>query len=243
MKRLGSITAMGICIIFILTGCGLNKEQQRALEVAQIAYDEEQKALEAAQIAYDEEQRAFEVAKVAYGELCAAADLTRPVMSSVYSAWSFGIHNASNSTTSNILTNLARETNLTAGELQAGVKSLAESMGSAESTILSTMTSASRDISNWQWCLFVLEEAYVVNGTFDTIQEHIDAANAALRAMTADYDDYKHFPNLKDFYSLVLSYAEFAQSPTGSFNQLVDTKNDYENSIRRLRNDLGFVFD
>lgn len=188
------------------------------------------------------DQQAYDTANEAYLNLCSAADLTISVMDSVYGAWRFGIYDADDSTSSTVLTNLAKETSLSKSELEAGVKSLAESFDVSESNLLSALVSESKDISNWQFCLYVVHEAYNANGVFDEIRTNIDAANNALKTMTANYDDYKHYPALKEFYSKISSYFEFAENPSGSFQQLANTINDYENSIRTYRSDLSFIF-
>jgi len=188
-------------------------------------------------------QEAFDNAKIAYEALCEAAEITNSVMSSVYGAWYFGIYKAKDSTTATVLTNLAKEVRLTKSELSAGLTAVAKEFSMSESTILWAMVTTNKDISNYVFCLDVVDFAYKINGTYDEIQKNIDAANAVLKKMTAEFDDYKHYPTLKEFYSKVLSYAEFAQSPTGSFQQLSPTKAEYENSIRTYRIDLSFVFE
>ena len=51
-----------------------------------------------------------------------------------------------------------------------------------------------------------------------------------------------NYPKLKEYYSSIKSYVEFFTSPSGSFKQLADTINTYENGIRTLESDVGFLF-
>jgi hypothetical protein len=198
------------------------------------------KKAEAAIIVRD--QKAFDTAKDAYTELSNAADLTISVMDSIYGAWYFGIYKAKDSSTTTVIADLAKNTSLSQSDLQKALKSTADKYDVSEATLLWALADKADSISSWQFCLDVVKEAYSINGTFDRIQSSIDTADASLKTMTAEFDDYKHYPTLKDFYSKVASYAEFAQSPTGSFQQLKDTISDYENSIRTYRTDLSFVF-
>ena len=64
-----------------------------------------------------------------------------------------------------------------------------------------------------------------------------------MQTLTSVYEDYTYYPKLKELYSAVNSYAEFVITPTGSFEQLADTVNTFENNIRTLQSDVGFLFD
>ena len=95
MNRKNALIFMSIvCCILILTACGPNKAELEAQE------------------AIVRTQKAFDIAKEAYTELCNAADLTISVMDSVYGAWYFGIYKAGDSTTSSVISDLAKETSL-----------------------------------------------------------------------------------------------------------------------------------
>ncbi|MBP7212939.1 MAG: hypothetical protein KBA03_01770 [Anaerolineaceae bacterium] len=224
-----------LCLVYIATvlyGCGSSEAELAA-----------QAATAEAQAAAIKDQKAFDTAKEAYTALSNAADSTISVMDSIYNAWYFGIYDADDSSPETVISDLAKEVPLSREELDAGLQSLAKELDDDESGLLRLMASDSRNVSNWQWLLYLINESYNVNGKFDEIQENIDLANVALKTMTAEFDDYKHYPALKELYSKVVSYAEFAQSPTGSFQQLSGTITDYENDIRTLRSDLSFVFD
>ena len=207
---------MGLSLV--LSGCGPSKTDIKAAEDKKT-------------------QEAFDTAKNAYTALNEASDFVVGVMDSVYGAWYFGIYKADDSTTTNVISNLSKETHLSTSELSAAVKSLTESIGVSEYLWEFSMT------DDWQYCLYTVNEAYVLNGVIGEIQQKIDTANAALRTMTNEFDDYKHYPTLKDYYAKVTSYFEFAQNPTGSFQQLKDTINSYETDMRTLKSDLSFVFE
>ena len=188
-------------------------------------------------------QEAFDTAAIAYSALCEAGDMTVGVMKSVYGAWYFGIYKAKDSLSVNVVANLANEVVLTKSELEAGVKSLTSKLSTDETTVKHAMCDGLGNITAWEFSLQVIYESYEANGSYDDIQSKIDAANAALKTMTNEFDGYKHYPTLKELYAKVSAYYEFTKNPTGSFQQLKDTMSSYENDIRTLKSDLSFVFD
>lgn len=232
MKKASMLLLSLVCIATLLYGCGPSEAELAA-----------QTATAEAQAAAIKDQKAFDTAKEAYTALCDVADSTFSVMDSVYGAWRFGIYETRGSFPALVILNLAKQIPLSREELDVGLESLAKNLNVTEDDLLLWMTTDNKNVSNWQWLLYLVGESYNTNGVFEEIQENIDIANAALKSMTAEFDDYKHYPALKEFYSKVVSYAEFAQSPSGSFQQLSGTISDYENDIRTLRSDLSFVFD
>lgn len=90
--------------------------------------------------------------------------------------------------------------------------------------------------------VFGIVDAYKVNGTSDKVSSLLSDAKEALRTISDEYSDYEHYPALKDYYSAVNAYFDFCENPTGSFQQLADTINSYENEAREYQNDLDFVF-
>ena len=102
--------------------------------------------------------------------------------------------------------------------------------------------SASTVKSDWQNAVFAVEMALDTRGDYDTVKQKMSEAQSILQELTTTYDDYTYYPKLKDYYSAVDSYVSFFLSPTGSFNQLADTINNYENSIRTYQSDVGFLF-
>ena len=80
-----------------------------------------------------------------------------------------------------------------------------------------------------------MEAAIEMRGDYAQIQERMAQAERILQELTEEYDDYTYYPKLKELYAAVNSYVTFYTSPSGSFNQLADTINNYENNIRTLQ--------
>lgn len=96
--------------------------------------------------------------------------------------------------------------------------------------------------SDWQCSLWIVEAAITNRGDYDMITANMQEAEKVLQQLLEEYDDYTYYPKLKDYYAAIKSYVDFFTSPSGSFNQLADTINTYENNIRTLASDVSFLF-
>lgn len=110
----------------------------------------------------------------------------------------------------------------------------------AAAKLLSISESSARN--DWQKCVWIVEAAISQQGDYDVITANMESAQAVLQTLTDEYDDYTYYPKLKEYYAAVSSYVNFFTNPTGSFNQLSDTVNDFENAIRTLESDIAFLF-
>ena len=92
-------------------------------------------------------------------------------------------------------------------------------------------------------CVALVSDAYIANGQADQIQEYLNSAKSQMKDLSDKYSDYEHYPNLKGYYTTTNAFFDFCQNPTGSFEQVKTTINDYKNSARDYKNDLSYVFD
>lgn len=168
----------------------------------------------------------YKNAKEAYEKLKAVASMCVSGMDDIYNAWYFGIYKADD--TSWFDFSLAQEVSFSTDEIEAARKSLGASESAAQ--------------SNWQYSLWIVEEAISTRGDYATIQADMAEAEKVLQTLTSEYDDYTYYPKLKEYYASVKSYVDFYTSPSGSFNQLADTVNNYENNLRTLESDVSFLF-
>lgn len=179
----------------------------------------------------------YKNAEEAYEKLKNIAELCVDGMDAVYGAWYFGIYEADDTTDSSFCYEMSLEVpGFTETELEEAVSSLGEDIGFGEE--LTIMLAR----SDWQYCLWIVEEAISIRGDYATINTYMEDAEKILQELTEEYDDYTYYPKLKDYYAAIKSYVEFFSSPSCSFNQLVSTINDYENGIRTLESDVGFLF-
>ncbi len=174
-----------------------------------------------------QEKLVYDNAKEAYGLLNEVAKLCEEGMDAIYGAWYFGIYKADDAYS--VYSTMASEVpGFSSDELEAA----ATALGYTESLIK----------YDWQYSLWTVEYAITVRGDYDVITENMSEAQSVLQALTEQYDDYTYYPKLKEYYASINSYVDFFKNPTGSFNQLADTINNYENGIRTLKSDVGFLF-
>jgi hypothetical protein len=86
-------------------------------------------------------------------------------------------------------------------------------------------------------------ETYVVNGTVKEISDLLIEAKDEMKKLSNEHADYTHYENLKEYYSNTLAFFDFCQDPEGSFEQVVETFNNYRNTARTCFFDLNYIFE
>lgn len=216
----------------------VNVSNRIELVNAREAFDTLLEESEAASIS-DKAQAIYENAEAVYKKLNEVATLCCDGMDDIYGAWYFGIYKADDSTKSSFYSDMSSETpHLTKQNLIDGANALwGGSDGKDNSSLVAMMA-----MSDWQYCLNIAEYAISVQGDYDTISENMSEAEKLLQSLTKEYGDYEYYPKLKEYYSAVSSYVDFFKNPTGSFQQLSETVNQFENNIRTYQSDVGFLF-
>lgn len=185
-----------------------------------------------AQEAYSElrEEIVYENAKTAYEQLKKVSELCITGMDSIYDAWHWAMYDLNDVyADSAVFLSMGFEvTGFTVDEIEGAAEALGYDGGDAK--------------ANWNVCLWVAQQALTERGDYAEVQANMDSAAAILQELTEEYDDYTYYPKLKEYYSSISSYVDFFVSPSGSFNQLADTINSYENGIRTLEADVAFLF-
>ena len=95
----------------------------------------------------------------------------------------------------------------------------------------------------FSFCVMCVTGAYIVNGKVKEVEDALNSAKAQMKKLSQDYSDYEHYPNLKGYYTTTSSFFEFCNNPTGSFEQVKDTINDYKNDARDYISDLDYIFE
>lgn len=248
-KAIAMAFVLSLCLG--LTACGKSQEASNvdelisaigtvtinsidAIQSAENAYNtltDKQKEEVENYIALDKakEELVFVYGKTTFDDLNEAVEICIVVMDSGYGAWHYGIFEDEDATVSG----LATKTGLTTSELAEAISGYGIESATDQNFFLQI---------EFNYPVLVVYDVYRVRGTFDDIEELLESAKSKLRTMSDDFSDYEYFPTLKDYYSKAFSYCEFSIEPTGSFNQLADTINDYENSLRTYHTDLDFVF-
>ena len=77
-------------------------------------------------------------------------------------------------------------------------------------------------------------------GVYSAIDSEMEKAKEALKGVNKDNDCYE---DLMAYYTEMLSFYEFAESPSGSFNGLESTVRSYEKNIQGYKNKLSIYID
>lgn len=197
---------------------------------------------------------AFETSKAAYDNIAIAYETTEQFGSDIYEAWRMGIYNDDEILEDGV-SYLAKKLSLEESELTDGVcYAMAEVLGTDLSELSddqkTTITSSSckyvfkmMEDSLFSFCIKVVVGAYIVNGKIEETQNALDNAKTQMKELSEKYSDYEHYPNLKGYYTTTTSFFDFCQNPTGSFQQAINTINDYKNEARDYISDLDYIFE
>lgn len=149
---------------------------------------------------------------------------------------------------------LAKELNLSQEEVEAGAAySLAEAFGASwdectdeEKNSYKVMADSyfrGMEDNLFSWCVEVVSNTYIVNGKAAEAKDHLEAAKSQMKELSENYSDYEHYPALKGYYTTTSSFFDFCQNPTGSFEQLKTTVEDYKTTARDFNADLDYIFE
>lgn len=223
MKKIASLALAGIMVLS-LTACGGGKNK-----------------------------KAFEASKAAYDNVNAAYEITADFGSDIYEAWRLGIYD-DDEVMSDGCAYLAKELHISEDEIAAGVAySIAEFSNQEwdelseedKDNYISKADYAFKLMEDdlFSWCVTVVSNAYIANGKAEEAQNYLTEAKAQMKDLSENYSDYEHYPALKGYYTTTSSFFDFCQNPTGSFEQLKTTIEDYKTTARDYNADLDYIFE
>ncbi len=198
-------------------------------------------------------KKAFEASKAAYDNINTAYEISEQFSEDIYEAWRLGIYDK-DKLIENGIKYLDAELHLSESELEQGlIYSYAEGLGKDVSELSETEKS---NLINYQsvvfttaksemfsFCVHMVRGAYTVNGKIEEIQAALDQAKAQMKELSDKFSDYEHYPSLKGFYTTTSALFDFCQNPEGSFEQVIQTINNYRNEARDYMNDLKYIFE
>lgn len=198
-------------------------------------------------------KKAFEASKEAYQNVNAAYEITSDYGSDIYEAWRLGIYD-DDEIIDEGCSYLAKELNLSQEEIEAGVAySLAEMVGNEWEECTDEEKSSYREMADttfgmmeddlFSWCVQVVSNAYIANGKAGEAKTYLDTAKGQMKELSENYSDYEHYPALKGYYTTTSSFFDFCQNPTGSFEQLKTTVENYKTTARDFNADLDYIFE
>lgn len=205
------------------------------------------------------DKKAFEVSKTAYHNINSAYDIVHQFGTDLYSAWYLVSYQSSNLMNTNTVKAIASEVQyLEEDEIQEGLAFVLAnnkykedwyelSQEEKDSYIELAGKYEGDDFFNQTNCLFITTwsviRAYEVNGKTEEARGYLETAQSYMRELSEKYSDYKHYPNLKGFFTMAGSYLDVCCDSELSFTQFKDVKNQYEKEARDYINDLDFIFD
>ena len=199
-------------------------------------------------------KKAFDASKAAYESIEAAYEITEKFGEDIYEAWRMGI-NEKDEIMDEGLGYLSAELNLTEEELVEGMAYMwavdvsgldwdelseedKESYRGMESLVFIMF-----EDDFFSMCVWMIDAAYEVNGMIETAETALNDAKSQMKTLSEEFSDYEHYPNLKGYYTTTSSFFDFCVNPTGSFEQVKTTINDYRNEARDYISDLDYIFE
>lgn len=173
----------------------------------------------------------FGFAKGAYENLNSVAKTASKIMDSVYNAWYFAIYEADDYWQEQKASAFASKTGVKYQEVLDAM----EKMGYLENWYFTAL----EDFSSAVW---IIIEIYETNEVITAADEDMEYVKAMLQKISSENYEYTKHSELTAYYSSVLSYYEFAKSPSGTLNNLYSTMNSYEAQINTYKNQLSITF-
>lgn len=196
-------------------------------------------------------KKAFDSSKAAYDNVDVAYEITEKFGEDIYEAWRVGIYDKDEIS----VEHLASELNLSEEELTEGIvytlMSFTSDVTYEEATEEDKQTlREAADIyftmfeeDLFSACVMAVTGAYSANGKIEEAQNALTEAKGQMKELSESYSDYEHYPNLKGYYTTTSSFFDFCKNPTGSFEQVKETINDYRNEARDYISDLDYIFE
>ena len=188
------------------------------------------------------EKKAFEASKLAYDNINSAYQTVEVISEDIYTAWQLGIYEKDEMS----IELLADELSLSKDDLEKGFSALLADLGMKDlldvNVDLDTFFILFED-EMFSICVKIVQEAYTANGKIQFTQDCLREAKNQMKTLGEKYSDYEHYPSLKGYYATTNSFFDFCQDPTGSFEQMTTTINDYRNEARNYINDLDYILE
>lgn len=194
------------------------------------------------------DEKAFEIAKIAYGDLSIANEWIEYYAHDIYWAWDVGIHQTDQLSIAFLAKKtLLNEEQLMFG---LSYLLLSDHWSEAtEEEIRSCQTekkfsSLLKKYDNeFDLCIDLVVMSYRVNGVSYQIAQYLAAGKTSVKTLTEEYPDYQYTSDLKNLYNKLNSYFEYCEAPDGSYNEMKEITSAYNTAIKQLTEDLKFTFE
>ena len=183
---------------------------------------------------------AFTNSKEAFSDINYAYQKIDKYSEDIYEAWRLGV-NYTKSYGNVEFDTFAREMNIERVHIEAAVAKLSgkNTFDKSDWTYLPYLYNKSA----FSACVATISEAYICSGDVDEISNLLINAKTIMKDLSATYSDYEHYPALKSYFTNTLAFFDFCVNPEGSFEQVVETFNNYRNNAREGFFALNYIFE
>lgn len=204
------------------------------------------------------EKKAFEVSKIAYENITAAYNIAHEFASDLNGVWWAVVYDRDNLINTNTLNALMSELSyLDEDSLKLGIAYvMAKNMdgknwdelsdNEKEEYITAATEFEGEGFSLFDNCmnfsLHSIRNAYKLNGRVEEAREYLEVAKHQMQELSGKYNDYEHYPALKDYYTTAGAYLDACLEARQSFETFSDVRAQYEKEARDYINDLDFIF-
>lgn len=233
-KRMVS-TVLVICCILTTAGCSNGKKEAAKVYVGEI---------------YDELKAVYENVDVIAGD--------------VYQAWAVAI-SQKKTMQSEPIDCLVKNTHLSAEDIEDGVglalaaaispdkkdeyfedymsKTAEEKRELREVWDKSTYTTIFNMVNPLtDFCVFVIQDSYYLNGSVAAVQEKMDTIKEKLKDLEEKYPDCEGLDELKNIYTQTNVYFEFCTNPSGTILTAMKQRSEYQDAVKKSIAELDYMF-
>lgn len=171
-------------------------------------------------------------AKSAYKYLNTAAGAADEIVVTIYNAWHFAIYRADDLSDYQKIRGLADALDV----YDTDISEAMENLGLLDDYSYTVL-------EDFNYTVAVAKEVCRIKGLYDEAEKNINDALTLIQKISEKNREYTKHNELSNYYSFVLAYYNFAKSPTGSFNQLSNTIDNYQTQIITQKNKLSIYFE
>lgn len=187
-------------------------------------------------------KEAFDVSKEAFIKITTAYKMVNQYSEDIYEAWYLGVRDSKSYDDDYEFGDFCAEMDIERKYIEQAVATL---LGKTtfEKGDWSDLPYRYRGTSYFSAWVDVMSAAYVCSGDVDEITQLLMDAMSLMKTLSNEYSDYEHYPNLKEYFTNTIAFFDFCRHPEGSFEQVVETFNNYRNHSRECFFDLNYIFE
>ncbi len=199
-------------------------------------------------------------AKSAYEKIDTAYNKTNDFSHDIYQAWFEGINNTTDVRYGDDdydygLKYLVKDMNITYEEAKIGIAYAYYGKNWRNEINISNAEDYEVDelyrklLNKYDYDQLFSATVYIVTSTYkatektNEIELELEEAKTLMKIMSRKHSDYIHYPDLKNYLTNTRSFFAFCANPEGSFEQVVQTFNNYRNQSRQYYYALDYIFE